>query len=373
MNIELDKDHKNIVSIRVVGVGGGGGNAVDHMCKCGMGRMGGIDGVEFVSINTDLLALRQSSATYKLNIGAELTQGMGAGEKPEIGEKAARESREEITTALKGADMVFITAGMGGGTGTGAAPVIAEIACSLGSLTVGIVTRPFQFEGKRRIRQAQDGIQRLKEEVDTLLIIPNERLRMLNPEITFLNAFAAADEVLHQAVRSIADLITRKGTINLDFSDVTAIMKDAGLAHIGVGQAIGEDKVKRAIQEAIRSPLLETSIDGARGILVNFLVSADTDLEDLSSASMMIHDAASPEVNLIWGVSLEEALEDEVRVTIIATDFEEPEEPVVSPESREAPPAPVPGQEQEAEVPGGASSSGSDLDISDLIRMLNRR
>ncbi len=399
MNIDLDNDFSRTVAIKVVGVGGGGGNAVDHMCSSGMSS------VEFVSVNTDLQALRFSSATYKLNIGDKLTRGMGAGGKPEIGEKAAEESREEISATLKGTDMVFITAGMGGGTGTGAAPIIAEIAHDMGILTIGVVTRPFEFEGKRRIRQAQEGIIKLKEKVDALLVIPNERLRAINPEITFVNAFAAADEVLRQAVQSISDLINIKGTINLDFADVTSVMKDAGFAYMGIGPASGEGKAEKAAKEAITSPLLETSINGARGVIVNFLVPPNIDLRDINNASAMIHDAASEEVNLIWGVAFDENLDDEISITVIATDFEHesgysiPTPPPAAPAVQEAPaPAPAPAPAAPAPAPvsslaenlsalgeqraveeddsllGDFDSDGpDDLDLTDIIRMLNNR
>ena len=401
MNIDLDNDFSRTVAIKVVGVGGGGGNAVDHMCSSGMSS------VEFVSVNTDLQALRFSSATYKLNIGDKLTRGMGAGGKPEIGEKAAEESREEISATLKGTDMVFITAGMGGGTGTGAAPIIAEIAHDMGILTIGVVTRPFEFEGKRRIRQAQEGIIKLKEKVDALLVIPNERLRAINPEITFVNAFAAADEVLRQAVQSISDLINIKGTINLDFADVTSVMKDAGFAHMGIGRANGEGKAEKAAKEAITSPLLETSINGARGVIVNFLVPPNIDLRDINNASAMIHDAASEEVNLIWGVAFDENLDDEISITVIATDFEHesgysiPTPPPAAPAVQEAPaPAPAPAPAAPAPAPAPVSSLAEnlsalgeqraveeddsllgdfdsdgpdDLDLTDIIRMLNNR
>ena len=398
MNIDLDNDFNKVVAIKVVGVGGGGGNAVDHMCNSGMSS------VEFVSVNTDIQALRFSSATYKLHIGDKLTRGMGAGGDPEKGQKAAEESKEEIAAALKGTDMVFITAGMGGGTGTGAAPVIAGIAHDMGILTIGVVTKPFEFEGKRRIRQAQDGITKLKEKVDSLLVIPNERLRAINPEITFVNAFAAADEVLMQAVQSISDLINIKGVINLDFADVTSVMKDAGFAHMGIGRASGEGKAEKA---AITSPLLETSINGARGVIVNFLVPPNIDLKDINNASAMIHDAAAEEVNLIWGVAFDESLDDEICITVIATDFEHesgysiPTTPAKvehrAPAAAPAAPAPAPAPEPqpvpapslaenlsalgEEPAPGddaylddlGGPDPADDIDLTDIIRMLNNR
>ena len=407
MNIDLDNDFDKVVAIKVVGVGGGGGNAVDHMCSSGMGS------VEFVSVNTDIQVLRSSKASYKLHIGDKLTRGMGAGGDPEKGQKAAEESREEIAATLKGTDMVFITAGMGGGTGTGAAPIIAEIAHEMGILTIGVVTKPFEFEGKRRIRQAQEGITKLKEKVDSLLVIPNERLRAINPEITFFNAFAAADEVLMQAVQSISDLINIKGIVNLDFADVTSVMKDAGFAHMGIGRASGEGKAEKAAKEAITSPLLETSINGARGVIVNFLVPPSIDLKDINNASAMIHDAASEEVNLIWGVAFDENLDDEIRITVIATDFEhesgysipttpakvEQHSPVAAPAPAApapvtvptpAAPAPAPAPVAEPQPPASIaaslsalgdeddfSDSGNDgmdeFDLSDIIKMLNNR
>ncbi len=317
MNIDLDNGFERVVAIKVIGVGGGGGNAVNRMTNSGMG------GVEFISMNTDIQSLRFSNATYKLHIGDKLTKGQGAGGDPTMGEKAAEESKDEITAALKGTDMVFITAGMGGGTGTGAAPVVGRIAHDMGILTIGVVTKPFEFEGKRRMSQADMGIAALKENVDALLVIPNERLRYISEEkITLFNAFAAADEVLMQAVQSISDLINIQGVINLDFADVTSIMKGAGYAHMGIGKATGPDKAEKAAKMAITSPLLETSINGARGVIVNFLTSPNIDLADINLASSMIHDAAHDDVNLIWGVAFDESMEDEIRITVIATDFD---------------------------------------------------
>lgn len=313
MNISLDDNPESVVAIKVIGVGGGGGNAVNRMCESG------ISSVEFISVNTDIQSLRFSNATYKLHIGAKLT---GAGGDPSRGKKAAEESRDEIAAALKGTDMAFITAGMGGGTGTGAAPVIAGLAKEQGALTIGVVTKPFEFEGKRRMDQAMDGISNLMGNVDALLVIPNERLRTLNPNITLFNAFAAADEVLTQAVQSISDLINIKGVINLDFADVTNIMQNAGFAHMGIGRASGADKAEKAARAAVTSPLLETSINGARGVIVNFLTTPNIDLADINTACTMIHDAAHPDVNLIWGVAFDESMEDEISITVIATNFD---------------------------------------------------
>ena len=273
MSFQFDNEFVDGVQIKVVGVGGGGGNAVNRMV------VAGVQGVEFVSINTDRQALYRSQATQKIQIGEKLTHGMGAGANPEKGQRAAEESREEITAALKGTDMVFITAGMGGGTGTGAAPVVAEIARDLGILTVGIVTKPFSFEGRRRMEQAENGIAALREHVDSLVVIPNERLKMVSEQrITLANAFEVADDVLRQGVQSISQLIKIPGLVNLDFADVTAVMKDAGYAHMGLGRAGGKEKAEAAAQAAIASPLLETTIDGARGVIINITSSPDIDL-----------------------------------------------------------------------------------------------
>ena len=317
MNIELDNDYEKMAAIKVLGVGGGGGNAVNRMIQSGMSS------VEFISVNTDNQSLRFSNASYKLHIGDKLTRGQGAGGDPMKGEKAAEESEDEITSVLRGADMVYITAGMGGGTGTGAAPVIARIAHDMGILTVGVVTKPFSFEGKRRMDQATAGIERLKEHVDALLVIPNERLRSISQEkITLANAFAKADEVLLQAVQSISDLINIPGIINLDFADVTSIMKDAGYAHMGVGSAKGAGKAENAAKAAISSPLLETSIAGAHGVIINITSSPDIGLEDVETAAGLITQSAHPDANIIWGTAFDENLSDEMRVTVVATGFD---------------------------------------------------
>lgn len=317
MNIDLDTVSERVVSIKVIGVGGGGGNAVNRMCSSGMSS------VEFISINTDIQMLRNSNATYKLHIGDKVTRGRGAGGRPEIGEKAAEESREEIAAVLKGTDMLFVTAGMGGGTGTGAAPIVGKIAQEMGILTIGVVTKPFAFEGRIRMKQAEDGIENLKGNVDSLLVIPNERLSHISDQpITLFNAFAAADDVLLQAVQSISDLINIQGIVNLDFADVYSIMKGAGFAHMGVGKATGADKAEKAAKMAITSPLLETSLNGAKGVIVNFLTSPNIDLADINKASSLIHDAAHDEVNYIWGVAFDESMEDDIRITVIATNFD---------------------------------------------------
>ena len=318
-NIDLDFEEQDFIPIKVIGVGGGGGNAVNRMIDSGMSSI-----AEYISINTDSQALKFSKATYKLHIGGRRT---GAGGKPEEGRRAAEECREEIAAAIgKDTQMVFITAGMGGGTGTGGAPVVAAIAREMGVLTVGVVTKPFEFEGRHRMRQADEGIANLRENVDALIVIPNERLHFISEEkITLFNAFAAVDDVLRQAVQSISDLINIPGLINVDFADVTEILHEAGYAHMGVGQATGERKAEKAAQAAISSPLLETSIDGAKGVIINFITSADISLEDINTAAKMIHDASHEDVNYIWGVAVDENMNDEMKVTVIATNFENAE------------------------------------------------
>ncbi len=307
---------ENIPVIKVVGVGGGGGNAVNRMVKMGLRS------VEFIAVNTDDHVLQFSNATQRIQIGEKVTHGKGAGSRPEVGRESAEENREEITAVLQGTDMVFITAGMGGGTGTGAAPIVAEIAKDLGILTVGIVTKPFAFEGKKRMAQAEGGIAALSEHVDSLIVVPNERLKYAtDTRITLKNAFDLADDILRQGVQSISDLILIPGLVNLDFADVTAIMKDAGYAHMGIGSAQGKDKAEEAAKMAISSPLLETSIDGAKGVIVNITASADIGLDEIDIASTMITEQADPDANIIWGAVLDENLEDQMSVTVIATGF----------------------------------------------------
>lgn len=316
MPFEIDSDFDNIVQIKVVGVGGGGGNAVDRMVNSG------VQGVEFITVNTDKQVLYRSKATQKIQIGEKVTHGKGAGSKPEIGSKAADESREAISAAIRGSDMVFITAGMGGGTGTGAAPIVAEIARDMGILTIGIVTKPFAFEGKVRMTQADEGIANLKEHVDSLVVIPNERLKLVSEQrITLLNAFAVADDVLRQGVQSISDLIKLPGLVNLDFADVTSVMKDAGYAHMGVGHASGKDKAETAASMAISSPLLETSIAGAKGVIINITSSPDIGLDEIETASSMISEQAHKDANIIWGAAFDENMDDEMTVTVVATGF----------------------------------------------------
>ena len=326
MAFVLDEEMQNVTNIKVIGVGGGGGNAVNRMVESGL------SGVEFVAMNTDQQALLNSKATQKVQLGAKLTKGRGAGADPEIGQRAAEESKDEISNALKGAQMVFITAGMGGGTGTGAAPVVAETAHDLGILTVGIVTKPFAFEGKRKMSLAEQGIASLMMHVDSLIVIPNERLKLISQErITLMNAFEAADNVLRQGVESISSLINIPAFINLDFADVRSIMKDAGFAHMGVGVAKGAGKAENAAKAAISSPLLETSIAGARGVIINITSSPDIGLEDVETAASMITQSAHPDANIIWGTAFDERLSDEMSITVVATGFEstpEVDEPI---------------------------------------------
>ena len=318
MAFGLDVGPENVVNIKVIGVGGGGNNVVNRMVQSGA------KGVEFVAVNTDKQALSVSSATYKIQIGEKLTHGQGAGSNPEIGRKSAEENRAQIAKALEETDMVFITAGMGGGTGTGGAPIVADIAREAGVLTVGVVTKPFGFEGRRRMTQAEQGIEDLKDKVDSLVIIPNERLKhATDQKITFANAFAIADDVLRQAVQSISDLINDTGFINLDFADVTSVMKDAGFAHMGVGRAEGKNKAEEAAKMAISSPLLETSINGAKGVLVNVTGSMDIGLDEVEQAATLVQQAAHPDANIIFGATFDENMEDEIRVTVIATGFDE--------------------------------------------------
>ena len=317
MAFVLDEEMQNVTNIKVIGVGGGGGNAVNRMVEAGL------NGVEFVAMNTDQQALVNSKATQKVQLGAKLTKGRGAGADPEVGQCAAEESKDEIANALKGAQMVFITAGMGGGTGTGAAPVVAETAHDLGILTVGIVTKPFAFEGKRKMSIAEQGIANLMMHVDSLIVIPNERLKLISQEkITLMNAFEAADNVLRQGVESISSLINVPAFINLDFADVRSIMKDAGFAHMGVGVAKGAGKAENAAKAAISSPLLETSIAGARGVIINITSSPDIGLDDVETAASMITQSAHPDANIIWGTAFDERLQDEMSITVVATGFE---------------------------------------------------
>ena len=321
ITFEHDNSFESGVNNKVIGVGGGGNNAVNRMISTN------IKGVEFVAINTDRQALKKSNASIRLVVGEKLTNGFGAGANPSIGQRAAEESIDEIKGILQGTDMVFVTAGMGGGTGTGAAPVVARIAREMDILTIGIVTKPFAFEGPRRMTQALAGIAELSQYVDSLIIIPNDRLSLVtDTRITLMNAFDYADSVLATGTKSVSDLINLDGFINLDFADVSSVMKNAGHAHMGVGMASGKDKAEQAAKQAISSPLLESSISGAHGILINFTISPDVGLEDITQAATLITNEAAPGANVIFGVSFDTELEDEMRITIIATGFNQKKE-----------------------------------------------
>ena len=353
MAFGLDTGPDSVVTIKVIGVGGGGSNVVNRMVRSG------VQGVDFIAVNTDKQALSISSATYKIQIGEKLTGGQGAGSNPEVGRKSAEESRSQIAKALEDANMVFITAGMGGGTGTGAAPIVADIAKELGVLTVGVVTKPFRFEGMRRMKQAEGGIAELRNKVDSLVIIPNERLKLATDQkITMLNAFEIADDVLQQAVQSISDLIKNTGFINLDFADVTAVMQNAGMAHMGVGRAAGKNKAEEAAKMAISSPLLETSINGAKGVLINVTGSMDIGLEEVETAANLVQEAAHPDANIIFGATFDETLEDEIRVTVIATGFDEGPAAAAQPAQQPAAQKEAAPQQEGEQVQGGEAPQG---------------
>ncbi|MBQ8497490.1 MAG: cell division protein FtsZ [Clostridia bacterium] len=312
----MDARYDSGVNIKVIGVGGGGGNAVNRMVNSN------IQGVEFITINCDRQALMAANTQSKLIIGERITHGHGAGSNPEVGKMAAEENIEDIKQVLNGAHMVFITSGMGGGTGTGAAPVVAKLAKDMGILTIGIVTKPFAFEGRKRMIQAEKGIAELRQYVDSLIVIPNERLKQISEnKITFVNAFIYADDVLRHGVQSISDLINVHGIVNLDFADISSVMKDAGYAHMGIGEGKGKDKAEVAARMAVTSPLLESSIAGAKGIVINITAPADIDLDEMETTSAMIANEAHPEANIIWGVVIDEKLEDTIKVTVIATGF----------------------------------------------------
>ncbi len=350
--------------IKVVGIGGGGVNAVNRMIEVGL------KGVEFVAINTDAQALLMSDADVKLDIGRELTRGLGAGANPEVGRKAAEDHIEEIEEVLQGADMVFVTAGEGGGTGTGGAPIVAQVARSLGALTIGVVTRPFGFEGRRRQVQADQGVEDLRAEVDTLIVIPNDRLLSLaDREISVIDAFRQADHVLLQGVSGITDLITTPGLINLDFADVKSVMHAAGSALMGIGSARGEDRAMQAAEKAISSPLLEAGIDGAHGVLLSVSGGSDLGLFEINEAARLVSDAAHPEANIIFGAVIDDTLGDEVRVTVIAAGFEGGEPPV-----RKVA-APVRSTDATGDIPAVQqpkaavfADSDDDLDVPDFLR-----
>ena len=374
MAFGLDTGVENVVRIKVIGVGGGGNNVVNRMVRSGT------RGVDFVAVNTDKQALNVSSATYKIQIGEKLTHGQGAGSDPEVGRKSAEESRAQISKALEDTDMVFITAGMGGGTGTGGAPIVAEIAREQGILTVGVVTKPFGFEGRRRMQQAEKGIEELQGKVDSLVIIPNERLKhATDQKITFANAFEIADDVLRQAVQSISDLIRDTGFINLDFADVTAIMKNAGMAHMGVGRAAGKGKAEEAARMAISSPLLETSIHGARGVLINVTGSLDIGLEEVEQAASLVQDAVHPDALTIFGATFDESMDDEIRVTVIATGFADGKSaaaaaPAEEKKAAEAKPGiePINYEEDKAAAEAEKKAEEEDDPFADIFKIFNR-
>ena len=315
---DFDIENDSFAKIKVIGAGGGGNNAVNRMIEAQL------KGVEFIAVNTDKQALHISKAEHKIQIGEKLTRGLGAGANPDVGKRAAEESKDEIIKVLQGADMVFVTAGMGGGTGTGAAPVIAQLAKEMGILTVGVVTKPFIFEGKVRMKNAENGIIELKSKVDTLITIPNERLlQIVQRNTSMTEAFSIADDVLKQGIQSISDLIAVPGPINLDFADVTSVMKEKGMAHMGIGNASGENRAIEAAKEAIQSPLLETSIKGAKGVLLNVTGGGNLGLLEINEASTLVQESCDPEANIIFGASIRPELEEEIRITVIATGFDE--------------------------------------------------
>lgn len=373
--LEFDTELDQLATIKVIGVGGGGNNAVNRMIEHG------VQGVEFIAVNTDAQALNLSKAEVKIQLGNKLTRGLGAGANPEIGRKAAEESKEQIEEALAGADMVFVTAGMGGGTGTGAAPIISQIAKELGALTVGVVTRPFMFEGRKRSTQAMAGIEGLKENVDTLIVIPNDRLlEIIDKNTPMLEAFREADNVLRQGVQGISDLIATPGLINVDFADVKTIMSDKGSALMGIGVATGENRATEAAKKAISSPLLETSIDGARGVLMNITGGANLSLYEVQEAADIVTSAADQEVNVIFGSVINENLKEEIVVTVIATGFDESKAPLG--QQRQRPNVNKPGQPKEQvgqRVPqdhfqqSNFREEEDTLDIPTFLRNRNRR
>ena len=358
--LEFDIDMEQFAQIKVIGVGGGGNNAVNRMISAGL------RGVEFIAVNTDKQALFLSKANTKIQIGDKLTKGLGAGANPDVGEKAANESKEEISQAIKGADMVFVTAGMGGGTGTGAAPIVAQIAKEMGILTVGVVTKPFMFEGRKRMQYAERGVENLKATVDTLVTIPNDRLlQVAEKKASIVNAFTIADDVLRQGVQGITDLIAVPGLINLDFADVKTIMLEAGLAHMGVGRASGENKAEEAAKQAILSPLLETSIEGAKAVLINVTGGLDLGLFEVNTAAEMIQKSADPDANIIIGAAIDENLKDEMMITVIATGFEKG--PILKKSDKNLE---KPGTSNEGSVERTPSVvfGGEDLDIPTFLR-----
>ncbi len=378
MPLQIEQNVDNVVNIKVIGIGGGGNNAINRMVESNL------QGVEFISVNTDKQQLL-SAAGIPLQVGERITKGQGCGANPDKGKKALEENREDIQGLLQNTDMVFITAGMGGGTGTGGAPVVAEIARDMGILTVGVVTKPFKFEGSKRMKQAEEGIAALREKVDSLVVIPNERLKYVTEQkITFLNAFNYADDVLRQAVQSISDLIKMPGLVNLDFADVCAVMRDAGYAHMGVGRASGKEKALEAAKLAIQSPLLETSINGARGVLINIIGSVDIGLEEIETAASIVEESAHPDANIIFGAAIDESLDDEIKVTIIATGFDtEGPNPIKAPTTSAVVAEKVTGEAENADgnldvYPQGISGEkevkkSEDDPYGDIMAIFNKR
>jgi len=371
MPFTLENDSQRTVDIKVIGVGGAGGNAVNRMVE------DGVKNVDFIAINTDRQVLDISRAEYKIQIGEKVSKGRGAGGDPERGAQAAEESREEIAAAMKGAQMVFITAGMGGGTGTGAAPVVADIAREQGILTVGVVTKPFSYEGKRRMKYAEEGLEKLSQVVDSLVVIPNDRIRqVIDQKTSFRDAFKVVDGVLKQGIQSISDLISVDGFVNLDFADLCSVMKNAGIAHMGVGYASGKDKAEAAADMAISSPLLETSITGAKAVIINICASNDLLYEDAEFVSTMIEKAAHPDAAIFWGLVFDDNMNDEIQVTVIATGFDEDfagkgrltSEDASKP-GEEAPAAPA--EEGGAAAAAPASGTDSSDPFEDIMKIFN--
>ena len=353
--LEMDQ----LAKIKVIGLGGGGGNAINRMVESG------VKGVEFIAANTDLQVLNSSKADVKIQIGASLTDGLGAGARPEIGKEAAVESKKEIEDALTGADMVFVTCGMGGGTGTGAAPIVASCAKEMGILTIGVVTKPFTFEGKKRLTQAERGIESLKGKVDTLVVIPNDKLlQVIDRKTSIVEAFKMADDVLRQGVQGISDLIAIPGLVNLDFADVKTIMLNTGMAHMGIGRASGENRAEDAAKQAIQSPLLETSIEGARGVIINITGGSNLGLHEVNTAAELIQRSVDPEANIIFGAVIDESLDEDIVITVIATGFEKEDEKVPSIgeiTSKSWSP-------KTSTISSDTSSSSGDLDIPTFLR-----
>ena len=353
-------------TIKVIGVGGAGNNAVNRMLDLG------IKSVEFIAVNTDRQALAKSKAATKIQIGEKITRGLGAGANPDIGAQSAEESKAELTEVLRGADMVFVTCGMGGGTGTGAAPIVAGIAKEMGILTIGVVTKPFTFEGKKRLAQAERGIESLKGKVDTLIVIPNDKLlQIIDRKTSMADAFLMADDVLRQGVQGISDLITVTGTVNLDFADVKTIMLNTGMAHMGTGHASGENKAEDAAKEAIQSPLLETSIEGARGVIINITGGEDLGLQEVNTAAELIQRSVDPEANIIFGTVIDPNMNDEIKITVIATGFEDQNEIKSRLDSiGTTSSAPRPWEKKTSSIPStqDLSSSQNDLDIPSFLR-----